>query len=129
MGTCKKKRIVRRRFRAGFRLLWQTYTDPVHAAVLELYLAARQDLELREALRALSQRHHGDVRRRANEYFPNLARREASGLLESLLAVMTGLALRRAAFGDQLPEEPVLALIERMVTETFIHPRAGEKSA
>jgi AcrR family transcriptional regulator len=112
------------RFRAGFRLLWETYVDPTHAAVLELYVAARTDPELRETLRELSRSHHQLVRRRANEYFPNLANRDASGLLETLQAALTGLAVRRMVFGERVHDEQVLALIERMVKQTLEAPRS-----
>jgi len=107
------------RFRAGFRLLWETYVEPAHGAVLELYIAARTDDDLRERLRALSERHHQIVRRRANGYFPSLANREANGLLETLQAALTGLAVRRLVHGDRVEDEQVLDLIERMVARTF----------
>jgi AcrR family transcriptional regulator len=113
------------RFRAGFRLLWETYVDPTHAAVLELYVAARTDRELRETLRELSRSHHQLVRRRANGYFPSLANRDAGGLLETLQAALTGLAVRRMVFGERVHDEQVLDLIERMVKQTFEAPRSG----
>jgi len=111
------------RFHQGYRLLWQTYADPAFAAVLELLVAARTDPELRAALRATSAGHQEDVRRRANAYFPDLAHREADGLLESLQAMMTGLALHRSVFGDDGRRPLALDLVERMVGETF-GPRA-----
>jgi AcrR family transcriptional regulator len=114
------------RFRAGFRLLWQTYVEPAHGAVLELYIAARTDEDLRERLRELSERHHQLVRRRANGYFPSLANRDANGLLETLQATLTGLAVRRLVHGDRVEDEQVLDLIERMVARTF--DAAGDAS-
>jgi AcrR family transcriptional regulator len=112
------------RFRAGFRLLWATYVDPAYAAVLELCIAARTDPELRTRLRELSERHHQLVRHQANAYFPNLANREANGLLETLQATLSGLALRRLVNGDRGEDEHVLDLIERMVARTFYHDAA-----
>lgn len=114
------------RFRAGFRLLWETYVDPSYAAVLELCNAARTEPELRDHLRELSARHHRLVRRRANEYFPSLARREANGLLETLQATLTGLAVRRMVFGESVDDEQVLDLIEGMVERTFGAPPTRE---
>jgi AcrR family transcriptional regulator len=112
------------RFRVGFRLLFATYMEPSHAAVLELYVAARTDDDLRERLHELSRRHHYLVRRRANAYFPDLATRDANGLLETLQATMTGLAFRRLVHGEAVDDEQVLDLIERMVERTF-----GEEEA
>jgi AcrR family transcriptional regulator len=111
------------RFHAGYRLLWETYADPAFAAVLELWVAARTDPELREALRATSAEHQAHVKSRARAYFPDLARREADGLLESLQAAMTGLAVSRLVFGEGDREEQVLGLVERMVASTFAPER------
>lgn len=107
------------RFRAGLRLLWETYVDPTHAAVIELFVAARTDAELRETLRELGRRHQQLVRRRANEYFPDLAHHDADGLFETLQAAFTGLAVQRMVHGDRVLDEQVLDLIERMVKRAF----------
>ena len=107
------------RFRAGVQLLWETYADPTHAAVLELYIAARTDPELRETLRELGRRHQKHVLQRANEYFPELARADASGLFEMIQAALTGLAVQRMVYGDRVRDDQVLDLIERMVKQTF----------
>jgi AcrR family transcriptional regulator len=107
------------RFHRGFRLLWDVYDDSSYDAVLELLVAARTDAELRQALLDSSPGHHRDVRRRANAYFPDLATREADGLLEALQAVMTGLAVRRALVEDPRADDRVLDVVERMVEATF----------
>lgn len=107
------------RFRAGVQLLWEVYADPTHAAVLELYVAARTDPELCETLREVGRRHQKHVLQRANEYFPELARRDASGLFETVQAALTGLALQRMVYGDRVRDEQVLDLIEHMVKRTF----------
>ena len=107
------------RFRAGVELLWETYADPTHSAVLELYVAARTDPELRETLRELGRRHQKHVLQRANEYFPELARRDASGLFETIQTSLTGLAIQRMVYGDRVRDEQVLDMIERMVERTF----------
>jgi hypothetical protein len=112
------------RFHEGYRLLWEVYEDESYAAVLELFVAARHDTELRAALRGTSAGLHREVRRRANAYFPDLAHHDADGLLESLQAMMTGLALQRFVFrgegaGKPRREQRVLDLVERMVGRTF----------
>jgi AcrR family transcriptional regulator len=116
------------RFRAGFRLLFETYADPSYAAVLELYNAARCDDELRARLSELLARHQQLVRRRANEYFPDLANRDANGLLELLQATLSGLAIRRGVRGETRGDESVLALIETMVESTFGAPSGAVNS-
>lgn len=107
------------RFHEGYRLLWETYRDPAFAAALELLLAARTDPELKAALREMSKGHQDGVRRQANTYFPDLAHREADGLLESLQAMMTGLALQQLVWGDDGRRPLALDLVERMVNQTF----------
>lgn len=122
------------RFHAAYRLLWNTYTAPRQAAVLELFVAARGDEELRRELASVSSRRHRDTRRRANAYFPDLATREAEGLLETLQAAMLGLALQRVVFGETRQEAQALDLLERMVQHTLIaraeraHPVDEEKA-
>ena len=117
------------RFRTGYRLLWETYADPAYAAVLELFMAARTDAELRGALRGTAADYQREVRHRANAYFPELAIADADGLLESLQAVMTGLALRRAVYGEGRTEGRVLDLVARMVETTFAAASASTASA
>jgi AcrR family transcriptional regulator len=116
------------RFHTGYRLLWKTYTAPVQAAVLELFVAARSDAELRGELAEVSERRHRDTRRRANAYFPDLATREAEGLLEALQATMLGLALQRVVFGATRAEARALDIVERMVQRTLIEPARGEET-
>ncbi len=116
------------RFRAGLRLLADTFAEPAHAAVLELFVAARTDPELREQLRETSARLHQLVRMRANEYFPNLARREASGLLEAIQATLSGLALRSFVFGETKNQDQVLDLIEHMIETTFDAPGSTRRN-
>ena len=108
-----------RDFRAGYRLLWQTYSEPAHAAVLEIYLAARSDSELRAALQEVS-RSLDSAREHANELFPDLATREARGLLECIQASMLGLSLRRMVYGDSVGGDKALDQLERMVVQQFL---------
>lgn len=117
-----------RSFSTGFRLLWEAYTTRVHAAVLELYVAARSDEELRRELAEASARSHRDARRRANAYFPDLATREAEGLLEALQATLLGLTLQRVVHGATQREGRALDVVERMVQETFVAPADREES-
>jgi len=110
------------RLRAGLQLLWEIYADPTHAAVLELYVVARTDPELRATLRELARRHQKDVLRRANAYFPELARPEAGGLFETIQAAFVGLAVQRMVYGERVRDEQVMDLIEHMVERSFGAP-------
>ena len=107
-------------FRTGYRLLWQTYSEPAHAAVLEIYLAARTDPELRAALRGVSKGGLQNARRYANKLFPDLATRDAGGLLECIQAAMLGLSLSHGVHGESIGEEKALDQLERMVVQQFL---------
>ena len=109
-------------FRTGYRLLWQTYSEPAHAAVLEIYLAARTDAELRAALREVSEAGLASARRHANKLFPDLATRDARGLLECIQATMLGLSLRHMLYGESVGGEKALDQLERMVVHQFLRP-------
>ena len=110
------------RLRVGLQLLWEIYADPTHAAVLELYVVARTDSELRATLRDLGRQHQKDVLQRANAYFPELARPDASGLFETVQAALIGLAVQRMVYGDRVRDEQVMDLIEHMVGHSFPAP-------
>lgn len=113
-------------FATGYRLLWGVHERPEQAAVLELLMAARTDPTLRDALREGMARQQRRARRAANDLFPDLATREADGLLETLQTTMLGLALRRAVFDDDPSEQRVLGLLERLVSEHFVQPTPRE---
>jgi AcrR family transcriptional regulator len=110
-------------FQTGYRLLWKTYCEPGHAAVLEIYVAARTDPELRTALREISQSGLKSARRNANNLVPDLATRDARGLLECIQASMLGLSLRHMVHGGSVGEDKALDQLERMVAHQFLRPR------
>ncbi|MFP8874547.1 MAG: TetR/AcrR family transcriptional regulator [Myxococcota bacterium] len=113
-------------FSSGFDLLWKTWLDPTTSALLEIFVAARTDPELQSALRNVVSQQHRETRLQANELFPDLATREADGLLECLQATMLGLSLRRMVFGETQSEGKALDLMERMVDESFLRPRRAQ---
>jgi AcrR family transcriptional regulator len=105
------------RFAESFRLLWSRFEDPRHAAVLELFLLARSDPELRARLREVTARHHAHMQRRARVYFPEAGPEVellVPAILESIHAAMEGLALRRVVFGADATEKQVLDTVQRM---------------
>lgn len=110
----------RDRFSASFQLLWSNFLDPRYAAVLELFVLARSDDELRAKLHAVAERHHANMQRRAAAYFAD-APKDVSALvppiMESIHAAMEGLAIRRVVFGEDDTERLVLANVEAMARE------------
>ena len=112
-------------FSTGFDLLWKTYLDPTTSALLEIFVAARTDPELQSALRDVASQQHRETRLQANTLFPDLATREADGLLECLQATMLGLSLRRTVFGESPSEGKALGVMQRMVEESFLPPHAA----
>ena len=81
---------------------------------------------MQSALRNVVSQQHRETRLQANELFPDLATREADGLLECLQATMLGLSLRRMVFGETQSEGKALDLMERMVDESFLRPRRAQ---
>lgn len=107
-------------FANGFELLWEAYVDPTTSALLEIFVAARSDPELKSALREVVLEQQRAVRAQANDLFPDLATREANGLLDCLQATMLGLSLRRAVFGETPTETKALDVMKHMVEKTFL---------
>jgi AcrR family transcriptional regulator len=86
----------RRRLEALLDKVWEIHKGPVFQATVELWVAARTDDEIREAMadvaREITQRAWESVR----ELLPSLTARAGAGdLLDMTLATMRGLALLR----------------------------------
>lgn len=80
----------------GVDLLWQIFQDARLTAVLELYVAARTDDELRRELIPIAARHEENVLRLARGYFPEAARNPRfEELLHVVIDTLQGLAVRR----------------------------------
>jgi AcrR family transcriptional regulator len=110
------------RIGAAYRLLWEMFLDPQHAAILELYVAARTDRQLRRNLEKAAGAHHANIIRLAREYFPELAARDPQfdSLLHTVVVVMFGLALRQTVFGQDNQEKDVLALVENLIARRMV---------
>lgn len=117
-----------RDFSVGYRLLWDVYSERTHEAVLEVFVAARTDPELRVALAEVAAPQQRGARDFANQRFPSLATPEARGLLECLQATMLGLTLRQAVFGPTRGDARALDLLESLVTHEFLDDARERKS-
>ncbi len=89
------------RLRAAVDMLWSMYARPPYAAVLDLYIAARTDAELRAHLKPIAERHQENVFRLARRYFPEAARHnpDFDVTLELVLDAMQGMAVSRFVHG------------------------------
>jgi AcrR family transcriptional regulator len=89
-------RTDRRRLEELLDHVWEIHTGPLFQAVMELWVAARTDDEIRAEMDAVDRDVRRLIREGAGELFPSLmARPRAGEMLEMSLAVMRGLALLR----------------------------------
>jgi AcrR family transcriptional regulator len=90
-----------RRLDAVLDLLWQTHSGPLFQAALELWVAARTDVELRGHLVALERDINAAIRRGSASLFGDFASGPSfRGNVEVALATMRGLALIYGSNGD-----------------------------
>jgi AcrR family transcriptional regulator len=93
------------RVRAALDLLWSLFVKPRYAAILELFVAARTDRELRQKLAPVSARHEANVFRLAHQYFPAAAGDSRfSAALSLILDAMQGMAIARFVHGRSADE-------------------------
>jgi AcrR family transcriptional regulator len=89
-------RTDRRRLELMLDRTWEIHTGPVFQATMELWVAARTDPEIREAMDEVARDVTRMIAAGASELFPELMRRPRAGeLLDMGLAIMRGLALLR----------------------------------
>lgn len=81
-----------RRVEAGIDMLWEIHTGPMFQAVLELWVAARTDPELRRHLFAFERVFNREIAQVMPELFGDVDR-EFRELIETTMAAMRGLAL------------------------------------
>lgn len=86
----------RRRLEALLDHTWEIHTGPVFQATMELWVAARTDPEIREAMGEIARDITRMIATGASELFPELmARPRAGEVLDMGLAIMRGLAVLR----------------------------------
>ncbi len=91
-----RARSERRRLEELLDRVWEIHTGPVFQAAMELWVAARTDPELRDAMDEVQRDVTRLIARSAAELFPGLmARPQAGEVLELGLATMRGLAMLR----------------------------------
>jgi AcrR family transcriptional regulator len=86
----------RRRLELLLDHTWEIHTGPVFQATMELWVAARTDAEIREAMTEVARDVTRMIASGASELFPELmARPRAGEVLDMGLAIMRGLAVLR----------------------------------
>jgi AcrR family transcriptional regulator len=95
----------RRRLESMLDQTWEIHTGPVFQATMELWVAARTDAEIREAMDEVARDVTRMIATGATELFPELMRLPRAGeLLDMGLAIMRGLAMLRFT-GDEADVE------------------------
>jgi len=74
-------------------LLWSIFEQRDFAAVLELYVAARTDADLRERLAPVAEAHQRRVYELAREFFPHVPTDARDDVLRTVLDAMQGMAV------------------------------------
>jgi AcrR family transcriptional regulator len=91
----------RRRLELMLDRTWEIHMGPVFQATMELWVAARTDSEIREAMDEVARDVTRLIATGASDLFPELMRRPRAGeVLDMALAVMRGLAVLRFT-GDE----------------------------
>jgi AcrR family transcriptional regulator len=101
---------------AAVRLLWKTFTRPRLQVAFELYVAARTDAELHEALEPVLRAHRSNIRDQAAALFPEAAAAhpDFDGLVDLILDAMQGAALGRMVLADEAVLERELQRLEAL---------------
>ncbi|GAA1060053.1 TetR/AcrR family transcriptional regulator [Agromyces bracchium] len=110
------------RIDAAIAAMWSSNGQPVYLASLELWLAARHDEGLREALLPTERRMGGILLEIQQRLFgPALAARpEFESLMELLVTSMRGTAMTYAITGADPVSEPNLALWRALAREQLL---------
>jgi AcrR family transcriptional regulator len=110
---------------AAIDLLWEIFQDERLSAVLELYVAARTDPELRAEIAPVAAAHHAHVLRLAASYFPQLAAEgdAQEDAIDLVLDVLQGMAVRRLIHADDPSLERTLARVKTLAAAALAAPR------
>jgi AcrR family transcriptional regulator len=109
------------RLTAAIDLLWSMFTRTHYTAVLELFVAARTDAELRALLRPIAERHEANVFVLAREYFPEASASSAfDATLSLVLDSMQGMAVARCVYGRGADERSRLNAIRDLAARVLV---------
>ncbi|MEY4579506.1 MAG: hypothetical protein RL701_4209 [Pseudomonadota bacterium] len=106
---------ARQRIRAGLAELFTIYQHAHFSAVIELWLAARTDPDLRAALKVSADRHRQLAIDAAAHLFPRLHASVAARLIESIHVAFVGLRMIDGVTGDAEHTKMVLTTLEDMI--------------
>lgn len=99
-------------------LLWDTYQEPDLQAVIELYVAARTDADLADALRRIEPAHRANLHRIALAVLPPSVARTpgVASIIEVTIAAVQGATMAIAAAPDpDLVKRAILGGLARML--------------
>jgi AcrR family transcriptional regulator len=104
--------------------LWSIYQRPELLAAVELYVAARTDLELASALSAVDPPHRRHLHRVAHELFPDVAAThpDFDAIIELILNAVQGAAVGSVALPSNPNHRQMLKLLVRLARRTFCSP-------
>jgi AcrR family transcriptional regulator len=109
----------RRRLEVMLEHTWEIHTGPVFQATMELWVAARTDVEIREAMDDVARDVARMIATGAGEMFPELMGRPRAGeVLDMGLAIMRGLAVLRFT-GDHADVERRWRRARRQLLELY----------
>jgi AcrR family transcriptional regulator len=114
------------RLSTALEAIWASFSGPLFAAALELWVAARTD----DALRANLVRFERQVGRAMSRLFGELAGSDASdfgALLELTFHMMRGMALQRILRDDDTERRRLFELWKRLVSESLGRGKGREK--
>lgn len=101
---------------AAVDLLWSMFERPHFAAVLELYVAARTDAELRRKLVPVAQAHQEHVYHLAAEFFPQVPAETLGDALRTILDAMQGMAVAAFMPSSAADRDSRLEALRRLAT-------------
>ena len=111
--------------------LWSLYQRPELLAALELYVAARTDPELAQALGAVDPPHRQQLHRVARELLPEAAAAHPrfDALIELILNAVQGAAVGGAALAANPAHREMLELLTHLARSAFTPPRPLRESS
>ncbi len=100
---------------AAFELLWTVFTGPRLTVAFELYMVARTDRELQQALEPVVRTHRETLVTLARELFPEAAAAipDFAAWVDLLMCAMEGIVVERYGAGDVTG--PTLAVLKQLM--------------